>query len=261
MQEYLGTAASPEERRDREVLLAHVLRCDRARLYAHPEQEVLDHPVLDALLERRARHEPVAYLTGHRAFWSMDLTVTRDVLVPRVETELVVELALARLADTGRVLDLGTGSGAIALAIARERPGLTVSASDVSAEALVVARANGARHGIVVEWLQRDWLTGIGGTFDVIVANPPYVADADPHLAALCWEPRLALVAGADGLTALQRIVREAPARIVTGGWLLVEHGCDQGARVRELFRAAGFVDVTTHCDLAGLERATAGKR
>jgi release factor glutamine methyltransferase len=213
------------------------------------------------LLARRARGEPIAYLVGTKGFWSLELEVTSGVLIPRPETELVVELALARLGDTDRVLDLGTGSGAIALAIAKERPRCRVTASDVSATALDIARHNAARLSLDARFIESDWFSAIEGRFDVIVCNPPYVAADDPHLGALVYEPRGALVAGHDGLGALRRVIADAPQHLVESGALIVEHGSTQGTAVRELFARAGFVAIATHRDLAGHERVTAGRR
>jgi release factor glutamine methyltransferase len=258
--DYLRAARSPDERRDREVLLAHVLGCDRGRLYAHPES-IVDEAHIGPLLERHARAEPVAYLTGRREFWSLDLAVTRDVLIPRPETELLVELVLAYLPECGSVLDLGTGSGAIALAVASGRPRAHIVANDVSLAALAVARENAARLGFDVRFVHSDWYAAIVGSFDVVVANPPYVAADDPHLDALVFEPRDALVAGADGLDSLRRVIGGASEHLAEGGWLIVEHGHEQGDAVRSLFRDQGFRGIESRRDLAGCERATLGHR
>lgn len=257
---YLRAARSDDERRDRELLLAHVLGRERAYLYAHPDASVCGDRI-EPLLARRADGEPVAYLIGKREFWSLELAVTPAVLVPRPETELVVELALERLADDGRVLDLGSGSGAIAIAIAKEKPRCRVTASDVSLAALEVARGNARRFGIDIHFVESDWFGAIDETFDLIVANPPYVAATDSHLAALRHEPQNALVAGNDGLDALRRVIAGAPAHLDASGWLIVEHGNSQGGSVRDLFRAAEFRDIATYRDLAGHDRATVGRR
>lgn len=253
---------------DGEVLLAHVLRCSRAELLARPEAPAPGPAAaaFEALVERRGRGEPVAYLVGHKAFWTLDLAVDPRVLVPRPETELLVELALTRLpADVARrVLDLGTGSGALAIAIASERPLCEVIGVDASAAALAVARTNAAAvDDIEVEFREGSWWEPVADErFDVVLSNPPYLADDDPHLAdpALACEPQGALVAGPTGLEALAVIVAGATAHLAPGGWLIVEHGFDQGAAVRGLFTAAGLAEVGTHRDLAGLERATAGR-
>lgn len=251
---------------DAALLLAQVTGASRAVLAADPERALTagESAALEALAARRLRGEPVAYLTGHREFWSLDLCVTPDVLVPRPETELVVELALAALAGVAQpaVLDLGTGSGAIALAIARERPDAAVTAVDRSAEALAVAAGNAGRLGIAnVRFLRGTWFGPVGrGRFDLVAANPPYLAADDPALASLAHEPRAALVAGPTGLEALAQVCAGGPAVLVPGGALVVEHGAAQGAAVRGLMSAAGFVEVAAHCDLAGHPRATQGR-
>ncbi len=214
-----------------------------------------------SLATRRAQGEPVAYLIGEKEFYGRSFAVSPAVLVPRPETELLVELALARLRPlpAPRVLDLGTGSGCIAVTLALECPAASLLAVERSADALAVARANAQRLGARVEFALGDWYENVGGGFDAIVANPPYVAAADPHLQALQQEPQHALVAGGDGLADLRRIVAGAPAHLHPGGWLAVEHGHDQAAGVRRLFALAGFVAIETHRDLAGVERVCAG--
>jgi len=264
-----GGQAGDEGARETEVLLAHALGRDRAWLYAHSEDAL---PVERAiafhqLLVRRAAGEPIAYLTGHREFWSLDLAVTPDVLIPRAETELLVELALQKIPQGVRVeiADLGTGSGAIALALARERPRASVLASDASAAALGVARDNARRLGIGnVEFFESDWLAAFGVRhFDVIVSNPPYIAENDAHLGQgdPRFEPRAALVAGADGLDAIRVLVRDAPAHLKTGGWLLFEHGFAQGPACRALIERGGFADVFTAADLEARDRVSGGRR
>jgi release factor glutamine methyltransferase len=259
--------ASPTAALDAELLVARVLGTGRAALAADPGRALAPEELfaLESFARRRLAGEPVAYLTGRREFWSLDLEVTPDVLVPRPETELLVERALAAIAGLARpgVLDLGTGSGAIALAIASARPDATVTAADRSAAALAVARRNAARLGFAnVKFVEGDWFAPFAGArFDAIVANPPYVAAGDPALAALAHEPRTALVAGKDGLEALAAIASGADAHLAPGGTLLLEHGADQGAAVRDLLRAAGFTDIETRRDLAGHERASKGAR
>jgi release factor glutamine methyltransferase len=265
----LAAAGLESPRADAEVLLAHVLGWARTRLWAWP-----DHPASAParerffdLVERRARGEPVAYLTGRRAFWTVDLEVGPDVLIPRPETELLVEQALAAIPDTEAIAaaDLGTGSGAVALAIALERPGWRVVATDASAGALAIARRNADRLGAGnVELREGDWATALGKEqFALIVSNPPYVADGDRHLLEgdLPWEPRSALVAGPDGLGAIRALLPGTAARLVVGGWLMLEHGPDQGGAVRALLAAAGLGDVRTIRDLEGRERVTVGRR
>lgn len=257
------------DRVDAEALLLHALGKPRSWLIAH-DTDVLDEQVrsaFDAMVARRAGGEPVAYITGRRGFWSLDLEVTPATLIPRPETELLVELALARLpVDRAcRVVDLGTGSGAIALAIARERPRADVSAVDLSAEALVVARANASRLGLErVRFVQGTWMTPLSDErFDVIVSNPPYIEAADPHLAQgdLRFEPLTALASGADGLDAIREIVAQAPRHLEPGGWLLMEHGWDQGPAVRGLLERAGYAEVFTAPDLEGRDRVSGGRR
>lgn len=258
-------AESPSAALDAEILLAHVAGTGRAALAADPDRPIAPEELLalESLARRRLAGEPVAYLTGRREFWSLDLEVTPEVLVPRPETELVVERVLAVLGGGGRpaVLDLGTGSGAIALAVAHERPDAAVTATDVSAAALAVAKRNAARLGLRnLRFLEGSWFDPLAGSrFDVIASNPPYVAAGDPALAALAHEPRAALVAATDGLAAIEAIVSAAPGHLEPGGWLIVEHGAAQGAAVRALFSAAGLAAVATRPDLAGHERATEG--
>ena len=250
---------------DVELLLAHALGVTRSRLRSHPEQ-MPDVPgarrFLD-LIERRAAGEPIAYLLGRKGFWTLELAVTPAVLIPRPETELLVECALTRLRGSAvHIADLGTGSGAIALALAAERPNWRVTATDVSAEALAVARANAVSLGLArVTFVQADWLGGLArGAFDLVVSNPPYVALDDPALAALAHEPQAALTAGSDAMACLRRIVRAAPDHLTPGGWLMLEHGATQASAVTGELAARGFVTVRTHRDLAGHERVTEGQ-
>ena len=258
-------AASPSADLDAALLLAHVLGCSRAALAASPERELdaAQSAALQALAERRRNGEPVAYLTGRREFWTLDLEVTPGVLVPRPETELLVEIALEALETVARpaVLDLGTGSGAVALAIASERPDASVTAVDQSADALAVAARNAQRLRIGnVRFLPGSWYQPILTLrFHAIVANPPYVAEDDPSLAALIHEPRAALVAGPQGLDALAVICAGAAPHLVAGGLLAVEHGATQDPAVRAMMTAAGLCNVGTRCDLAGLPRVTRG--
>ena len=252
-----------------ELLLAHALGVTRARLYAWPEHEPdpAQRDAFERLVAARASGEPIAYLTGHREFWSLDLAVTPDVLIPRHETELLVELALERIPRERamRVADLGTGSGAIALAIARERPLARVTATDASAPALDVARHNAERLGIGnVVFAAGDWFAAVGGVhFDLIVSNPPYIAAGDAHLAEgdLRFEPKSALASGPDGLEAIRQIITGAPAHLADRGALLLEHGFDQSASVRALLEAAGFEGVASVRDAAGHERVTLGAK
>jgi len=259
--------ASDSPRLDAEVLLAYALRRERSHLHAHPDAQLETEPAREfaRLVAARMHGEPVAYLTGKREFWSLELQVTPDTLIPRPETELLVERALTFIAADAAVeiLDLGTGSGAIALAIARERPRSRVTAVDLSAKALQVARTNAAAAGLGnVEFLHGTWFAPVADRrFQVIVSNPPYVADADPHLGEgdLRFEPKEALAAGPDGLRDLKEIIAGAPGHLYRGGALLLEHGLDQGEAVRALLTARGFSQVSTHRDLSGHERASGG--
>ena len=254
-------------RLDAEVLLAHVLRLDRAALLARPESALTSEAKMrfEALVARRAQGEPVAYLIGSREFWSLEFEVSRDVLIPRAETERLVEAALERIPvqASARVADLGTGCGAIALALARERPRASIVATDVSPKALEVARKNLIRSAIGnVRLLACDWFEAIdAAAFDLIVSNPPYVADSDPHLRRgdLPSEPRLALAGGPDGLDAIRLIIAGARERLADDGALMLEHGYDQGAAVRRLLENAGFRRIYTLKDYAGHDRVSGG--
>jgi release factor glutamine methyltransferase len=255
-------------REDAEPLLAHALDRDRAWLFAHATDPVAAEAAAGfrALVERRAAGEPVAYLIGRRGFWTLDLEVTADTLIPRPETELLVELALARIAADrpARIADLGTGTGAIALALASERPLAAVVATDVAKATLAVAVRNAQVHALDNVWFRRgDWTGALGADrFDLIASNPPYIPEGDRHLEEgdLRHEPPRALSSGADGLDAIRTIVAAAPRHLVPGGWLLLEHGLEQGAAVRALLAQAGFVDVETARDLEDRDRVTLGR-
>ena len=253
------------ERLDAQLLLLHALGRplnDRAWLLAR------DSDTLDAATEmryieltrRRAAGMPLAYLTGEREFYGLSLQVDRRVLDPRPDTETLVDWALEHLTPQGSVIDLGTGSGAIALALKNHRPQARVEALDASAEALAVALANAQRLALDVAFHTGHWLEGLQGNFDLIVSNPPYIAEDDPHLEQLGQEPRMALTSGADGLDAIRSIVAQAPAHLQPGGWLLLEHGYDQAERVRTLLMQAGFSAVQSRRDLAGIERCSGGQ-
>lgn len=258
----------PDARREAVILLRQVLDVSEAWLVAHADAPIdaRCQVAFEALVARRAKGEPVAYLVGVRGFHDLELEVTRDVLIPRPETELLVELALQRIPVDAEcaVADLGTGSGAVALAIAKARPLARVVATDASEAALQVARANAERLGLRnVGFAQGDWYTALENhMFDVIVSNPPYIAEGDPHLREgdLRFEPALALSSGADGLDAIRVIVRDARAHLRDGGWLLLEHGFEQGAAVRALLAAHDYSRIFTEHDLEGRERVSGGR-
>lgn len=282
--EALAAAQTSLDALDARVLLRHVLAANDAALLAHPER-VLDpgqQQRFAALAARRGAGEPIAYLTGLREFFGLEFRVTPAVLIPRPETELLVELALEIIPRDRlcRVLDLGTGSGCVGISIARERPLARVVMTDSSADALALARENAARilggcskapssrEGAgnlgAVEFVASDWFSALGRErVDVLVSNPPYVAADDPHLAQgdLRYEPRAALIAGGDGLDCIRLIVAKAPQYLASGGVLAFEHGYNQAARCRELLAQSGFRDICSRRDLAGIERVTSGAR
>jgi release factor glutamine methyltransferase len=262
----LGEAAQlGVERLDAQLLLLHALGrpdSDRSWLLAH-DRDLVAEPVGAAFLrscERRAAGEPVAYIVGSKEFFGLELQVDSRVLVPRPDTETLVEWAVELTREDGRIIDLGTGSGAIALAIKKERPSAIVEAVDASAEALQLAEDNAKALALQIEFRRSCWLEGTHARYDLIVSNPPYIAAGDPHLPALRHEPAMALEAGADGLRDIRSIIRQAPGHLLHGGWLLLEHGWDQAAAVRALLLAAGFTDVASRRDLAGMERCSGGK-
>ena len=261
-------AVSDSPRAEAERLLAHTLGVPRSHLVSGlaPDADAAQRADFDGVVARRAAGEPYAYLVGNQPFHRIELTVTPAVLIPRPDTEHLVDWALELLVTTpaARVWDVATGSGCIALAIACAMPGAAVLATDLSPAALAVARANAAALGCGgVEFAEADalLLPDPRRRFGLIVSNPPYIAEGDPHLPALVHEPRLALVSGADGLDCLRRLVAQAPARLDSGGWLLLEHGYDQGAAVRALLAQAGFVAIATRRDYGGNERVTGGRR
>ncbi|RZL94091.1 MAG: peptide chain release factor N(5)-glutamine methyltransferase [Variovorax sp.] len=256
------------DRLDAQLLLLHALGRpvhERAWLLAHDTDALPDAAwqAFQSLCARRGSGEPAAYLLGEKEFHGLTLAVDPRVLVPRPDTETLVDWALALVPDTHapRLLDLGTGSGAIALALQHARPDATIEAVDASADALEVARANARRLGLPVRFAQADWLAGAATGYDLIVSNPPYVAADDAHLAALRHEPLAALASGPDGLADLRRIVEAAPRHLKDGGWLLLEHGFDQAEAVRALLVAQGFTDVQSRDDLAGIARCSGGIR
>jgi len=269
------------ERLDAQLLMLHALARpahDRAWLLAHDTDALppAAQATFDTCLQRRLAGEPLAYITGHKEFFGLDLQVDARVLVPRPDTETLVEWALSLLPppapsspsrplEQGRdermpsLLDLGTGSGAIALAVKRTRPDVQVSAVDASQEALNVARVNAQRLGLEVEFLHGSWFAPVRGQFHLIVSNPPYVAVHDPHLNGLRYEPLQALTSGSDGLDDIRGIIKQARVHLHPGAWLLLEHGFDQAAQVRALLLGAGFGNVQSRHDLNGIERCSGG--
>ena len=249
---------------DTQILLLNALARplhDRAWLLAH-DTEVLTEAQQhnwDQALQRRLQGEPVAYITGRKDFFGLTLNVDARVLDPRPDTEILVEWALELLpsGQPTRVLDLGTGSGAVALALQHQRPAAQVTAVDASADALAVASANAQRLGLPVQCVLSHWMDAVPGPFELIVSNPPYVAEGDPHLAALTHEPLSALTSGTDGLDDIRQIIAQSPSRLAPGGWLLLEHGWNQADAVQALLRTAGFVQVQSRRDLGGIERCT----
>ncbi|MDC8757723.1 peptide chain release factor N(5)-glutamine methyltransferase [Janthinobacterium fluminis] len=251
---------------DNRILICHALGLSRVALITQSERALTGDEAqrLSALLARRLAGEPIAYIVGQREFFGLPFEVSGAVLIPRPDTELLVELALERLAPRARLLDMGTGSGAIAVALAHGRPDAAVTALDVSEAALAVARRNAAANGASVSFLRSDWFAALDdAVFDVIVSNPPYIASGDRHLSEgdLRFEPAGALTDHADGLSALRRIVAGAPRHLAAQGWLLLEHGYDQAEAVRALLAAAGYAEVQSWRDLAGIERASGGRR
>lgn len=251
---------------DQRILVCHALGISRTALITQSERVLSAEEAarVARMLQRRHDGEPVAYIVGQREFFGLEFETTPAVLIPRPDTELLVELALLRLPPRGKVLDMGTGSGAIAVSIAHHRPDAAVTALDVSEAALAVAARNALRNKATVRWLHSDWYGAVEHEqFDLIVSNPPYIADGDRHLSEgdLRFEPSGALTDFADGLSALRTIVAGARDRLAPGSWLLMEHGYDQSAAVRDLLSTAGYTEVQSWQDLAGIERVSGGRR
>jgi len=265
----LAAAGAPSARLDAEVLLCHALGVDRTWLYTWGDRQAptVERARFEALVAARAQGQPVAYLTGEREFWGLALATSPHTLIPRPDTECLVEAALARAAaPAGRLLDLGTGTGAIALAFASERPGWSVLGVDIRPEAVGLARHNAARLGIAnAAFRESDWFAALidAERFDLIVSNPPYIAADDPHLAQgdVRFEPHSALVAADDGLSDLRHLVCEAGRHLLPGGWLMLEHGFEQAEAVCAVLEAAGYVEVANRVDLGGHPRVSLGRR
>ena len=258
-------ASLPLEPLENRILLCHALGLARVGLITQSERALTpaEAATLDALVRRRLAGEPIAYIVGTREFFGLPFRVAPGVLIPRPDTELIVELALERLPPGGRLLDMGTGSGVIAVACAHSRKDAAVSALDLSEEALAIARDNAAANGAAVRFLRSDWFGALGDErFELIASNPPYIAAGDEHLAQgdLRFEPAGALSDGFDGLSALRTIIDGAPAHLVAGGWLLLEHGYDQAAAVRALLDARGLLEVHSWRDLSGIERVSGAR-
>ncbi len=257
---------SDSPRLDLELLLCHLLDCGRTHLFMHPERELSAQQAadFDALLQRRLAGEPVAHLTGRRGFWTLDLEVSADTLIPRPDTETLVEQALELLPNGDfRVADLGTGTGAIALALASERPQWSLLGCDLVPGAVALAQRNAARLGLTnADFVQGSWFEPLQGHFAMIVSNPPYIDPADPHLGQgdVRFEPRSALVAEGAGLADIRHIAAGARTALEPGGWLLFEHGFDQGAAVRGLLDELGYGEIATMPDLGGRDRVTRGR-
>jgi len=260
------SAVSDSARLDIELLLCEVLEKNRSFLFTWPDY-LLSASELESfqqMVTRRKQGEPVAHILGHRAFWTLDLDVSPTTLIPRPDTELLVELALEKAAASASILDLGTGTGAVALALASELSNARVSASDVDKASVALAQSNAEKHQLNnVCCFQSNWFSSVEGKFDIIVSNPPYIEAADKHLTQgdLKFEPERALVSGEDGLDDIRIIAAEAQKFLKNSAWLLLEHGWNQGGRVRALLLDNGYVDVETRSDLGGNERVSLGRR
>lgn len=262
-QEHLAAMENP--RLETQILLAHTLGCERATLYAWPEKLIEEKSieVFLALIARRKAHEPIAYLLGCKEFWSQEFLVTPHTLIPRPETELLIEKVLENLpAGPLNLVDAGTGSGIIACTLASLRPQWHITAIDICPQALSIAQKNACKLNVSnISFLEGDWLQAVGEQrFTAIVSNPPYLNAEDPHLKALAYEPQTALVSGPTGLEAFETMIDQAPDHLISEGYLIFEHGFDQASKIRNLLAQANFTEIHTYRDLAGCERVTVGK-
>ncbi len=260
----LAQSESPD--RDSQILLCNILSCTTVYLHSRSDQLLTEQQRtrFEQLLQQRQQGQPIAHLTGRSGFWTLDLHITPDTLIPRPDTELLVELALSKIKPTMLVADLGTGSGAIALSLAQEQPLAQFVAMDYSRSALTIAKKNAVIHQLnnVLFW-QGQWLDAIADrSLDIVVSNPPYIQVDDPHLSQgdVRFEPLTALTSGVDGLDDIRKIVLQAQRCLTNTGWLLVEHGYDQAQRVKDLFQKAGFINITSHKDLGDNDRVVMGK-
>lgn len=259
----IKTVLSNNHNLEAKLLLCHILKKPSSFLYSHSdycltEQELLE---FNQLYQRFLAGEPAAYIVGKKEFWSLEFLVTADVLIPRPETEHIIEYCLEHFSqDNLSIVDLGTGSGAIAVSLKKEKPSWQITATDLSGEALSVARQNAKNQQVAIHFIQSNWFENITNTFDVIISNPPYIAEQDPHLAQLKFEPVQALTAPESGMQDLRILIEQAPQYLNQEGVLILEHGFEQGEQVRALLKKSGFGQIKTQQDLAGLERFTVGR-
>ncbi|MAZ45360.1 MAG: protein-(glutamine-N5) methyltransferase, release factor-specific [Gammaproteobacteria bacterium] len=259
-------ANSSLDRLDCDLLLKHLLNCSRSVIAASPEKLLVEADIaqLENWKKRRIAGEPIAYILGKKEFWGLNFFVDDNVLVPRPETELLVELAERCIRDGQSILELGTGCGAVAIALVQELASkgknVSLTATDVSPEALKICKRNLENHNIKIRLFESNWFSNISGSFDMIISNPPYIENGNPHLLALGSEPAVALVSGDDGLDAIREIIKYSSTHIKNDGYLILEHGCEQGTKVQRLFKRAGFSNVSTEKDLGGRDRVTLGK-
>lgn len=258
------SAISDSPQRDAELLIMHVTHKTRSQLLVNYDEELSKSIAkqLSELVKRRIKQEPIAYILGHQPFWTVDLIVTHDTLIPRPETECLIDWILATVHAPASIADLGTGTGAIAIALVHENAGISVDATDLSYEALAIAKKNIDKYNLKnIALYQGDWCDALPKkNYDVIVSNPPYIAEHDPHLKQLSYEPQSALISGKKGLTAIEKIISQSKKFLKENGFLIIEHGYDQGLQVAEIFKAAGFLDVMNHYDLSDKMRFVTGR-